>query len=126
MYTCTVDHARFLASIITFKGRSAVTISADTPNRLRYIYIDKFKRGEIDFIFNHSVLTTGFDAPKTESIVMCRPIFSDILYEQIVGRGLRGPEFGGTPTCDIYDFSDTILRFGEQQSYVRYKEFWEE
>lgn len=126
VYACTVDHARFLASIITFKGRSAVTISADTPNRLRYIYIDKFKRGEIDFIFNHSVLTTGFDAPKTENIVMCRPIFSDILYEQIVGRGLRGPEFGGTPTCDIYDFSDTILRFGEQQSYVRYKEFWEE
>lgn len=126
VYTCTVDHAKFLASMITFKGRSAVAISADTPNHIRYIYIDKFKRGEIDFIFNHSVLTTGFDAPKTENIFLCRPIFSDILYEQIVGRGLRGLEFGGTPTCDIYDFSDTILRFGEQQSYIRYKPFWEE
>lgn len=126
VYTCTVDHAKLLASMLTFKGRGAVAISAETPNHIRYIYIDKFKRGEIDFIFNHSVLTTGFDAPKTENIFLCRPIFSDILYEQIVGRGLRGPEFGGTPTCDIYDFSDTILRFGEQQSYIRYKSFWEE
>ena len=125
VYTCTVDHAKFLSSIISYYGRTAVVISSDTPNHLRYIYIDKFKKGEIDFIFNHSVLTTGFDAPKTENIFLCRPIFSDILYEQIVGRGLRGPEFGGTPTCDIYDFSDTILRFGDQQSYFRYKSFWE-
>lgn len=126
VYTCTVEHARFLSSIITFMGRSAVSISAETPNRLRYMYIDKFKKGEIDFIFNHSVLTTGFDAPKTENIFLCRPIFSDVLYEQIVGRGLRGPEFGGTPTCHIYDFSDTILRFGDQQSYNRYKSAWED
>lgn len=125
VYTCTVDHAKFLSTIMTFKGRRAVVISADTPNRLRYIYIEKFKKGEIDFIFNHSVLTTGFDAPKTEYIFLCRPVFSDVLYEQIVGRGLRGPEFGGTPTCHIYDFSDTILRFGDQQSYYRYQSFWE-
>ena len=85
-----------------------------------------YNYGEIDFIFNHSVLTTGFDAPKTENIFLCRPIFSDVLYEQIVGRGLRGPEFGGTPTCHIYDFSDTILRFGDQQSYNRFKSAWED
>ena len=125
VYTCTVEHAKLLSSIITFRGRTAVSISAETPNRLRYMYIDKFKKGEIDFIFNHSVLTTGFDAPKTENIFLCRPIFSDVLYEQIVGRGLRGPEFGGTPTCHIYDFSDTILRFGDQQSYYRFKSAWE-
>ena len=125
IYACTVDHAKRLASIMSFLGRNAVAISADTPNHLRYLYIDKFKKGEIDFIFNHSVLTTGFDAPRTQHIFLCRPIFSDVLYEQIVGRGLRGPEFGGTPICDIYDFSDTILRFGDQQSYYRYKSFWE-
>lgn len=125
VYACTVEHAKKLASIMSFKGRTSVAITADTPNHLRYIYIEKFKTGEIDFVFNHSVLTTGFDAPKTQNIFLCRPIFSDVLYEQIVGRGLRGPKFGGTATCDIYDFSDTILRFGEQQSYYRYKSFWE-
>ncbi|MBO5920215.1 MAG: DEAD/DEAH box helicase family protein [Bacteroidales bacterium] len=125
VYACTVDHAKLLSSIISYYGRTSVVISSDTPNHLRYIYIDKFKKGEIDFIFNHSVLTTGFDAPKTQHIFLCRPIFSDVLYEQIVGRGLRGPKFGGTPTCDIYDFSDTVLRFGDQQSYYRYKSFWE-
>ena len=87
-------------------------------------YIDKFKSDELQFIINHSVLTTGFDAPKTDHIVLCRPTFSDILYEQIVGRGLRGPRFGGTETCTIIDFCDTCERFGDQQSYKRFETFW--
>ena len=89
------------------------------------MYIERFRNGEIEFLINHSVLTTGFDAPKTNYIVICRPIFSDILYEQIVGRGLRGPEFGGTETCLIIDFTDNLGRFGDQQSYHRFEDFWE-
>ena len=75
-------------------------------------------------LVNHSVLTTGFDAPRTNNIVITRPIFSDILYEQIVGRGLRGPKFGGTETCRIVDFTDNLGRFGDQQSYHRFENFW--
>jgi Type I site-specific restriction-modification system, R (restriction) subunit and related helicases len=70
-------------------------------------------------------LTTGFDAPKTENIVICRPIFSEVLYEQIVGRGLRGPEFGGTEYCTIYDLSDNYGRYGDQLAYMRFKDFWD-
>lgn len=59
------------------------------------IIINEFKNERIDFIFNYGVLTTGFDAPKTQNIVICRPINSNILYEQIIGRGVRGIKFGG-------------------------------
>lgn len=124
VYTCTVEHANLLSSIMNHYGRSSVAISSDTHNSLRYRYIQQFKNREIEFIFNHSVLTTGFDAPKTQNIVICRPIFSDVLYEQIVGRGLRGIEFGGTESCDIIDFSDTISRYGDQKSYVRFRDLW--
>lgn len=125
VYTCTVGHANLLSSLMNYFGRNSVSISSKTHNNVRYKYIEQFKSGEIDFIFNHSVLTTGFDAPKTQNIVICRPIFSDVLYEQIVGRGLRGVKFGGTKYCNIIDFCDTISRFGDQLSYVRYKEIWE-
>ncbi len=124
VYACTVDHAVYLSSIMNFYGKSSVVVSSDTRKPLRRKYIDQFKKGEIDFIFNYGVLTTGFDAPKTENIVICRPTFSDVLYEQIVGRGLRGVKFGGTEFCTIIDFCDNYQRFGDQQAYNRFKHFW--
>jgi len=124
VYACTVEHAVYLSSIMNFIGRSAVVVSSDTRKPLRRKYIEQFKKGEIEFIFNYGVLTTGFDAPKTENIVICRPTFSDVLYEQIVGRGLRGPKFGGTAYCTIIDFCDNYFRFGDQQAYKRFQDSW--
>lgn len=78
----------------------------------------------MQFLCNFGVLTTGFDAPKTECIAICRPTTSEVLYEQIVGRGLRGPKFGGTKECLVIDFADNILRLGPPLAYERFKNFW--
>ncbi len=37
---------------------------------------------------------------------MGRPTVSQVLYEQMTVRGLRGPRFGGTATCVIIDLED--------------------
>lgn len=125
VYACTVDHSEFLASILNAAGRKAASISANTPKSSRRMYIDAFKKGEIEFLLNYGVLTTGFDAPKTEFIVVCRPTTSVVLYEQIVGRGLRGPRFGGTEECTIIDFADNLQRLGKPLAYHRFQEFWQ-
>lgn len=124
VYACTVAHAELIATILNYYKRTATSISADTPRHYRRKLLEQFKRGEIQFVVNFGVLTTGFDAPKTQNIVICRPTFSEILYEQIVGRGLRGPKFGGTEYCNIIDFCDNYERFGDQQAYNRFSEFW--
>lgn len=36
---------------------------------------------------NCEVLTTGFDAPKVTHVIMARPIVSQVLYKQMIGRG---------------------------------------
>ena len=82
------------------------------------------KKKKINSLLNFGVLTTGFDAPNTEYIVICRPTTSAILYEQIVGRGLRGPKFGGTEECTIIDFADNINRLGAPLAYQRFSEDW--
>ncbi|MDQ0352200.1 superfamily II DNA or RNA helicase [Alkalibacillus filiformis] len=124
VYACTVDHAEFLSSVMNALGRKAASISSQTSKGLRRIYIDAFKKGELDYLFNYGVLTTGFDAPNTEYIVMTRPTTSDILYEQIIGRGLRGPKFGGTEQCAIIDFADNLMRLGKPLAYTRFEHFW--
>jgi len=124
IYACTVQHAYFLSIILTMQGRKAGVISSNTPVTLRRALIHDFKERKFDFLCNFGVLTTGFDAPKTECIAICRPTTSEILYEQIIGRGLRGPEFGGTLECTIIDFADNIHRLGPPLAYARFAEFW--
>lgn len=125
IYACTVEHAVFLSAIMNTLGRKSSSISSDTNKTERRIIINEFKKGKIEFLFNYGVLTTGFDAPKTQNIVICRPINSNILYEQIIGRGVRGIKFGGTEECDVIDFSDNIHNFGEQKAFMRFKEYWD-
>ena len=125
VYACTVKHAKFLCTMLSTMGRRAACIDSDTNKMERRIIIKQFTDGEIDFLFNYGVLTTGFDAPKTRNIVICRPINGNILYEQIVGRGIRGSRFGGTEECDVIDFSDNIHNLGKQQAYMRFKDFWD-
>lgn len=124
VYACSVDHAYFLTSVLNELGRTSETVSAETPNQVRRQLIKDFNQGRLNFLCNFGVLTTGFDAPKTECIVICRPTTSVVLYEQIVGRGLRGPKFGGTETCDVIDFADNIHRLGPPLAYSRFETFW--
>lgn len=126
VYACTVEHAENLAAIMNYYNRKSYAISANTNHAVRRKLIEEFKDGDVEFIFNYSVLTTGFDAPKTDHIVLCRPILGDILYEQIVGRGLRGPTFGGTAECKVIDFEDTIFKKGISLAYTRFEDYWEE
>lgn len=124
VYACTVDHAYFLASIFNLMGRPAGVVSSETPSQIRRQLIRDFNAGKLDFLCNFGVLTTGFDAPKTACIAICRPTTSVVLYEQIVGRGLRGPLFGGTEHCDVIDFADNIKKLGPPLAYSRFEEFW--
>lgn len=125
VYACTVEHAEFLALMMNSVGRKSAVISADTPKPIRRMHISAFKKGEIEFLFNYGVLTTGFDAPKTDHILICRPTSSIILYEQMVGRGLRGEKFGGTKYCKVVDFSRNIKRHGEPLAYARFIKEWQ-
>jgi DNA repair protein RadD len=125
VYACTVEHAEFLSLMMNSIDRKSAVISADTPKPIRRMHIAAFKKGEIEFLFNYGVLTTGFDAPKTNYILICRPTSSIVLYEQMVGRGLRGPRFGGTRDCKVVDFSKNIKRHGEPLAYARFIKEWQ-
>ena len=59
-------------------------------------------------MLNFGILTTGFDAPKTDAVLICRPQIDEFesIFQQMVGRGLRGPRFGGTESCMIVHLED--------------------
>lgn len=67
----------------------AVVITGDTDSRVREKILAKFKSGQIACVVNVGVLTTGFDYPELEAVLIARSTMSLSLYYQIVGRVMR-------------------------------------
>ncbi len=123
-FGCSLEHASALAVLLRRKGRSAAFVSGETRRATRRYLIEEFRNGHVQVLCNYGVLTTGFDAPKIRAIVIARPTTSVVLYEQMIGRGMRGPLNGGTKECLLIDLADNITRFQGQLAYKRMEEYW--
>lgn len=51
--------------------------------------IADFKAGRLRAVVNNNVLTTGFDDPEIDLIIVLRPTASPVLWVQMLGRGTR-------------------------------------
>lgn len=120
----TVQDAECMAFLLRQRGIEAAFVSGETRSGSRRKIISDFRSGHIQVLCNCEVLTTGFDAPKVTHVIMARPTVSQVLYEQMVGRGLRGPKFGGTATCHIIDLEDQYRAERPQLGYRRFRELW--
>lgn len=65
------------------------TKTISCPDKERDETIAQFKRGEFQAIVSNGILTTGFDHPPVDMIVMLRPTKSITLWIQMLGRGTR-------------------------------------
>ena len=109
VFTKDVEHARIIASTLKISDIDIVSeyIDASTPVDKRKGIIRSFRNKETDVLLNFGILTTGFDAPNTDAVIICRPLDQeDSLFKQMIGRGLRGSEFGGTEDCIIVHFEE--------------------
>jgi DNA repair protein RadD len=80
------------------------------PTAERDEAIKKFKSGEVRAVVNVGVLTTGFDFPEIDLIIMLRPTASSVLMVQMLGRGTRPAP--NKDNCLVLDFSGNIRRLG--------------
>lgn len=111
LWFCTgVENANHYADELTRIGETAHAITGKTPKKLRAELLAAFKAGEIRHLTNANVLTTGFDAPNIDGIVMARPTLSPSLYVQMAGRGLRLKQH--TDHCKVFDFAGNIRQHG--------------
>ena len=115
-----------MSARLNIAGIRAAAISGNTPRVARRYFLDRFQQGNIRVLCNHSVLTTGFDAPKTDMILIARQVFSPVRYMQMVGRGLRGEMNGGTASCRIMTVIDNLGRFEDRHPYHYCQQYFSE
>jgi superfamily II DNA or RNA helicase len=106
VFTCGLVHNKILKSILLDYQIESGCIDANSKNR-RFL-IDRFKNGDLNILLNFGVLTTGFDAPKTDVCIIARPISSIVMYSQMVGRILRGPLNKGNKNNVLYTIKDNL------------------
>lgn len=113
VFAIDTAHAREIAMKLRRQGNRAFAVLGSTPLSLRRIAIEDFKGGRLDTLVSVLVLTQGFDAPGTDLIVLARPTFSPVLFQQILGRGRRGPAFDGTESMTFAYVKDCYTRGSE-------------
>lgn len=126
VFATSLDQSRLLTSILVANGYRAVHIDGSTPRSVRDYSTRRFKSGEVQFLLNYNVFSTGFDAPDTNCVFIARPTLSIVLYSQMIGRGLRGPMLGGNDRCLILDVVDNIETFSRDldQIYGFFDDYW--
>lgn len=124
LFATSVDNARVLASLLTFRGIPAVAISQDTDMAARRHYVEEFKAGRIRVITNYGVLAQGFDAPAVRAVYVTRPTYSANLYQQMIGRGLRGPLNGGSERVKIVNVQDNVEQYGGDLAFTEFEYLW--
>jgi superfamily II DNA or RNA helicase len=125
VFATSVDHAFLLAALLSAAGVRAQAISGQTDVGARRHYIREFREGRIRVLTNYGVLTTGFDAPSIRALYVTRPVFSRGLYQQMLGRGLRGPLNGGKERCLIVNVNDNVSQYGEQLAFRHFEHLWD-
>lgn len=98
-------------------GRYAEIITSDIPDA--EAAIRRFKKDVYPMVaVSVDMLTTGFDCREVLHIVLCRKIFSPILYQQIRGRGTRTAPHIGKQRFVIYDFFRNHEYFNDSETDV--------
>jgi len=77
------------AKNVTSRIPGAVMLTGTTGKDEREKILSQFKSGNIKCLVNVGVLTTGFDYPELECVLLARSTMSLALYYQIVGRAMR-------------------------------------
>jgi superfamily II DNA or RNA helicase len=124
LFATSVDHAKYLAAMLNDRGVPSAAVDSTTSTQDRRARIENFRNGRIRVLTNYGVLTQGFDAPATRAVVVARPVYSTNVYQQMIGRGLRGPLNGGKESCLILNVSDNIANFDTHLAFTQFEHLW--
>lgn len=106
VFTRFIEESELLCEYV----EGCAIITGSTPKKERERILKEFKKGKIKVVTNVGVLTTGFDYPELDTVVMARPTMSLALYYQIVGRAIR--PHPDKESSWIVDICGNYKRFG--------------
>ena len=125
VFALSVEHAHLLTELLNLRNIDSRCVDGNCTPYDRHQYIEEYKSGGVKVLVNYGVLTTGFDAPNTNAVLIARPTGSLVLYSQMIGRGIRGPRMGGNEECILVDIKDNLVGFpDEKHAFTYFNDDW--
>ena len=124
IFALNITHCDVLADMFVKKGVKCDRIYSGMDDSVKDAIIERFRHNNhkdkagnddhIDVLINVNILSEGSDIPDIHTVFLTRPTNSDVLLMQMIGRGMRGEQCGGTKEVYIVDFCDKwqALRVG--------------
>lgn len=129
VFASGIEHAERVAEMLNEIGVTATCVHSKLSGKERDARLVASKAGKYRAIVNNGVLTTGYDDPEIDLILMLRPTKSTGLWVQCLGRGTRplyasGYDLstaegrleaiaaGGKPNCLVLDFAQNTRSLG--------------
>lgn len=110
VFASSIEHSDNLKYLFELKGISVSVVTGTTKKQDRDKILLDFKNGLVKCLIGVGVMTTGFNAPICDLVVVARATNSTSLWVQIVGRGLR--TYQDKTDCLILDFGQNTMRHG--------------
>lgn len=112
----SIAHCELLYSEFkkAFPDEKIIMIHSKTPD----LYKKRKEVSKHNIIINCGILTTGFDDPDIECILLARPTKILRLWLQMIGRGLRKTK--NKKECIIIDCGNTVRQHGLPEDYREY------
>ncbi|CAG8533842.1 1163_t:CDS:10 [Acaulospora morrowiae] len=104
-----IKHVEALKETFQEFGITASSITSKTKKHLRSEILNDFKSMKFPVLVNCGIFTEGADIPNIDCIIMSRPTKSPVLFQQMIGRGMRLAE--GKEDCLVLDFIDSYVHF---------------
>lgn len=106
----------------TFKKRGYKIKHLDSTfsDKDRKAVLRWFKETKDAILTSVGILTTGFDEPTVETIILNRATRSLTLYHQMIGRGSR--KLPNKSKFKVIDLGNNVRRFGYWQDYINWQD----
>lgn len=114
IFSPNIDMNFRLKNVIYSLGGKAETMDSDHDSRKsREMKMNRFRRGNFQFLVNVGMVGRGVDVPSVDAIILARPTKSLSLYVQFIGRALRKDPDNPDKIAQILDLAGNVERFGK-------------
>lgn len=102
IFNVNIEHSNAMANEFNENGIVSESITSKTPKAERERILAAFSKGLFPVLNNCGILTTGYDEPSIECVIMNRKTLSLPLFLQCLGRGSR--IYPGKQNFTVLDF----------------------
>ncbi|MCL7986566.1 DEAD/DEAH box helicase [Sphingobacterium sp. lm-10] len=115
--------SRRVLDVFSTAGYPVRHLDNKTPAAERAEILKWYRKTKGAILTSVSILTTGFDEPKTQAIILYRATTSITLYHQMVGRGAR--YLHNKKTFQVIDLGNNTDRFGNWDAEIDWHHVFE-